>query len=151
MNQKFLNKIILKDSIEYDGSANELKQIIREEGNLGFRVKWIDHSTFKFISNISLGTLLVNYLPVEGIKGIAKISELNNGKTIVELNTKIRIELYFFAVISIVLISVGLFSEEPWPIWTFAFFPIALLWFWWVYRLQEKGLFKRLKKYIAKN
>ena len=109
----------------------------------------MDDSTFKFVSNFSLGTLIINYFPVEGIKGFAKLSELENGKTVVEMRTKIRIELYFFLVISITMIAVGLFSKESWPIWSFALFPLGLLWFWWVYRIQEKGLFKKLKKYLS--
>jgi hypothetical protein len=143
-----LDKIILKDSIKFDGKPTELKELIRLKKDREFRLEWIDESTFKFVSNFSIGTLIVNYLPIEGIKGFAKLSELESGKTNVELTTKIRIELYFFTAISLVLGAVGIFSKEPWPIWAFGLFPLGLIWFWWVYRLQEKGLFKRLKKYI---
>ena len=74
--------------------------------------------------------------------------EMRDRKTNVELKTKIRIELYFFSLISIIMIAVGLFSNESWPKWTFALFPLGLLWLWWVYRMQEKTLFAKLKKYI---
>ncbi len=144
-----LDKLILKDSLEFNGSKSELKEFIRFKTDCGFRLEWMDDSTFKFVSNFSLGTLIINYFPVEGIKGFAKLSELENGKTVVEMRTKIRIELYFFLVISITMIAVGLFSKESWPIWSFALFPLGLLWFWWVYRIQEKGLFKKLKKYLS--
>lgn len=144
-----LDKLILKDSLEFNGTKSELKELIRFKKDRGFRLEWIDDSTFKFVSNFSLGTLIVNYFPVEGIKGFAKLSEMENGKITVEMRTKIRIELYFFLIISVIIITVGLFSEKSWPIWTFSLFPIGLLWFWWVYRIQEKGLFKRLKKYLS--
>ncbi|WP_224484674.1 hypothetical protein [Robertkochia aurantiaca] len=143
-----LDKLILKDSLEFNGTKSELKELIRIKRDRGFRLEWIDDSTFKFISESSLGTLIVNYFPVEGIKGFAKMTELENGKTIVEMWTKIRIELYFFLVNSIILIAIGLFSNESWPAWTFALFPLGLLWFWWVYRIQEKGLFKKLRIYL---
>lgn len=50
--------------------------------------------------------------------------------------------------IFLVLLSVGLFSGEEWHKWIFVFFPLPLIWFWWVYRIQEKGLFNKLKKYV---
>src|SRR5690606_13879939 len=132
----------------FNGTPSELKEFIRFQEERDFRLEWIDNSTFKFVSTLSLGTLIVNYTRVEGIKGFAKLMEMREGSTNVQLNTIIRIELYFFSLISIIMISVGLFSNESWPKWTFALFPIGLLWLWWVYRMQEKTLFAKLKKYI---
>ncbi len=143
------DKILLKDSIEFDGTITDLKERLRFKNNRDFLLEWVDESNFKFVSNFSFGTLLVNNgVPIEGIKGFAKLSEMKNGKTKVELITKVRIELYFFIAILSVLLVVGLFSEKPWPVWTFTFFPLPLLWFWWIYRIQEKGFFNKLKKYL---
>ena len=119
----------------------ELKEKIRFKKDRGFRLEWIDHSNFKFVSNFSLGTLRVNYIPIEGIKGFAKLTEMKDGQTKVEMTTKVRVELYFFSVVFAIIIAAGLLAEKPWPLWVFALFPLGLLWFWWVYRIQEKGLF----------
>jgi len=146
-----LDKILLKDSIEFNGTITELKELIRFKKDQGFRLEWIDQFNFKFISNFSLGTIIVNYFPTEGIKGFAKLSEIENGKTKLELTTTVRIELYLLTLSFLILFAVGLFSQEPWPVWTFLVFPLALLWFWWVYRIQEKRLFKKLKKYINRD
>lgn len=91
-------------------------------------------------------------MPVEGIKGFVKLTEIESGKTKVEMKTKIRIELYFFALVFFVIIIItGLLDEKSWPLWIYGLLPIGLLWFWWVYRIQEKGLFKRFKKYLSKD
>lgn len=146
-----LNKLILKDSLEFNGTKSDLKELIRFKKDRGFRLEWIDDSTFKFLSNFSLGTLIVNYLPVEGIKGFAKLSELENGKTKVDLTTKIRIELYFFTIIFGIILIATLLAKEPLPLWIYGLLPVGLIWFWWVYRIQEKGLFKKLKNYLKEN
>lgn len=143
-----LDKLILKDSLEFNGTISDLKELMRFKKDREFRLEWIDDSTFKFLSNFSLGTLFVNYLPVEGIKGFAKLSELENGKTKVDLTTKIRIELYFFIIIFGIILISALITKEPFPIWIYGLLPMGLIWLWWVYRIQEKALFKRLKKYI---
>lgn len=145
-NIKLIDKILLKDSIEFDGTITDLKEKTQVKWDRDLRLEWIDESNFKFVSNFSLGTLLVNKgFPVEGIKGFAKLSETRDGKTKMELSTKVRIELYFFIAILLVLLAIGLFSREPFPVWVFTLFPLILVWFWWIYRIQEKGLFNKLK------
>tara|TARA_Y100000991_G_scaffold178647_1_gene140954 strand:+ start:89 stop:532 length:444 start_codon:yes stop_codon:yes gene_type:complete len=143
-----LEKITLNDSIEFDGTPSELRELIRLKKERDFRLEWIDNSTFKFVSNFSAGTLIFNYLPTEGIKGFAKLTETEYGKTKVELNTKIRVELFLFTLIFLIIIMVGLFSNESLPFWIYGLLPIGLVWFWWVYRIQEKDLFRKLKIYI---
>lgn len=70
-NNKLFNKIILKDSIEIDGTMLDLKERRRIKSNRDFRLEWNDETNFKFVSNFSPGTLLVNKgFPVEGIKRI---------------------------------------------------------------------------------
>ncbi|MBC7000855.1 hypothetical protein [Cytophaga sp. FL35] len=76
---------------------------------------------------------------------------MENGKTKVDLTTKIRIELYLFTLIFLIIIIAGLISNETLPFWIYGLLPIGLVWFWWVYRVQEKGLFKKLTKYIEKD
>ena len=145
---ELLDKLTLKESIEFDGSITELKEMIRFKKDRGFRLEWLDDYNFKFVTKFSLGTLRINYMPVEGIKGFAKLTEIESGKTKVEMTTKIRIELYLFTVAFAIIIVAGLLDKEPWPSWVFGLSPFGLIWFWWIYRIQEKGLFKRLKEYI---
>ena len=145
-----IEKTLLKESIEFEGSIAELKEQIRFKEEREFKLDWISDNEFKFLSKISIGTIMLNYSSgyFDGIKGYAKLIELNNGKTKIELNTKLRVEIYFIGILSIVFLLVFLFSTENIPIWTLFLFPITIMWFWFVYRFQEKLLFKKVRKYL---
>lgn len=92
-----IDQILLKDSIEFNGTISELKEKIRLKREREFKLEWIDQNDFKFLSKFSLGTLIVDGFPgaTDGIKGYGKLSETENGNTRIELKTKMRIELYF--------------------------------------------------------
>ena len=147
-----LSRIILKDEFHFDGTVEQLGEKLRFQNNKKFRVEWIDHQSFKFLSNFSLGTLMVNNNPgvVEGIKGYAQLSQMASGKIKVSLTTKVRIELYFFLAVMLIAIIAILVSKDSFPTWMIWFTPLGLLWFWFVYRMQEHILFNKLKNYLTK-
>ncbi len=58
-----LSNITLKDEFLFDGTIELLGEKLRFQNNKKFRVEWIDHQSFKFLSNFSLGTLMVNNNP----------------------------------------------------------------------------------------
>ncbi len=93
---------------------------------------------------------MLNHNPgyFDGIKGYAVLTELNNGNTKIELSTKLRFEMYFLGILFIVFLPIFLFNKENLPIWTLFLFPVMIIWFWFVYRLQEKRLFEKVKKYL---
>lgn len=113
-----------------------------------FRLQWTDTYRFKFIANSSDGTMLFLGSPAEGIKGFAHICKVNQNKTLLILQTKIRIELYLILLFFIMIISAGFFLKENIPIWVYGVFPISLYWFWFTYRVQEKKLFEKLKEFL---
>jgi len=145
-----IEKTLLKESIEFNGTLSELKEQIRFKRERKFNLDWISDNEFKFLSKISVGTITVNYNPgyFDGIKGYAKLTELNNGKTRVELYTKLRVEMYVFGILFVMVLFIFLFSKENLPVWTLFLFPIMIIWFWFVYRFQEKRLFEKIKKYL---
>ena len=67
------------------------------------------------------------------------------------MTTKVRVELYFFLAMFAFIYVVGLASETDIPEWFPLIIPVCLLWFWFVYRVQEKMLFARLKNYLMNN
>jgi len=148
--KELIEKILLKEFIEFKGSTSELKEYIRFKKERKFKLDWISDNEFKFLSKISVGTIMINYNPgyFDGIKGYAKLSELKNGNTKIELTTRLRIEMYFFGILSMIFLLVFFFSKENIPIWILFLFPIIIIWFWFVYRFQEKRLFEKVKKYL---
>ncbi|MEM6963978.1 MAG: hypothetical protein AAF573_04365 [Bacteroidota bacterium] len=146
-----IDKLLLKDKIEYQGSFEELKKRLNDSKNRKYRVEWISDKEFKFLSNWSLGTMIVNGLPgaVDGIKGYGTIKDLKeNNKIEIQLKTKVRIEMYFITGIFVFFFVVGILSKEKFPIWIYFLLPIFLIWFWGVYRIQENSLFKKVKQHL---
>lgn len=147
---KFLSPILLKDEFVFNGTIDELNEKIRLNNHKKFRTEWLKYDKFKFFSNLSLGTLQLRGFQglVEGIKGVADLTEINGNRTKVEMTTKVRIELYFFLTVLLIICTVGFATQTDFPIWLFLFVPLTLLWFWFVNRVQEKILFANLKKYL---
>lgn len=145
-----IEKTLLKESIVFNGSISELKDKIRLEKERNFKLKWITNNQFKFTSNISLGTLTINYDSkyFDGINGYAKFTELSNGTTKIDLKTKLRIELYIFTIIPLLAFLVSFLTDEEIPLISIGMFPLIIFWFWFVFRVQEKLLFKKVKNYI---
>ncbi|WP_452219893.1 hypothetical protein [Lacinutrix salivirga] len=145
-----IDQILLKDSIEFNGTISELKEKIRFKREREFKLEWIDQNNIKFLSNISLGTLIVDgfHGATDGIKGYGKLSETGNGNTRIELKTKMRIELYFALFVFVFIFFCGYMAGENFPIWIYLLLPISILWFWFIFRMQEKRLFEKFKNYI---
>ncbi|KAB1160481.1 hypothetical protein F7018_00980 [Tenacibaculum aiptasiae] len=145
-----LTKILLKDTIEFNGTISDLKEKINLNNKPDFKIEWSKQNELKFLSNISFGTLTMSGFPgaIDGIKGYGSLSESENGNTLIEMNTKIRIELYFALFVSLFIFFVGYISGENFPIWIYLLLPFSLLWFWFIFRIQEKRLFKKFKNYI---
>lgn len=143
--------IVLKDVFFFNGTIEQLEEKLRFQNNQKFRVEWIDYQSFKFLSNFSVGTIMVKFNPgfADGIKGYANLIETESGKTKVSLRTKIRIELYFFLAVMVIAIIAALASEEVFLTRALWLTPFGLLWFWFVYRIQERILFNKLKSYLS--
>ncbi|EDP94907.1 hypothetical protein U8527_15235 [Kordia algicida OT-1] len=148
--KSLIGRIFLKESITCKGSIAELKEKLQQENDCEFSVKWISDNEFKFLANFSVGTIILddNAAYFDGIKGYAKLIALEKGKTEIVLTTKLRIELFFTGILSFVFPIFFFFSNENLPFWLLFMFPIVTIWFWFVYRFQEKRLFKKVKKHI---
>ena len=147
---EIISVIILKEEFDFRGSLNELTNKIRLNNNKKFTVEWEDKNKFKFLSKISIGTVIVRGLSQpDGIKGYAKLTELSPNRTKVEMKTKIRIELYFFLILMTIALIGGVYTGANLPTWLPWLLPAGLLWFWIIYRVQEKLLFKSLMKYLT--
>ncbi|KOP40287.1 MULTISPECIES: hypothetical protein [unclassified Flavobacterium] len=148
--KKLIEKILLKESIEFNGSITELKEKIQIVTERKFKFEWISENDFKILSKISVGTFILNSNPgyFEGIRGFGKLTELKNGKTIIDLNTKLRVELYFAGILPTLTFIVSFLSSDKTPLWSFFLIPVVVLWFWFIYRCQEEILFRKFRNYI---
>tara|TARA_R110002124_G_scaffold286085_1_gene465869 strand:+ start:265 stop:720 length:456 start_codon:yes stop_codon:yes gene_type:complete len=149
MNQIF-EKFLLKDKLEFKGSVEDLKKKINESRGRKYDIEWIANNEFKFLSKWSIGTLMIDYNPgaVDGIKGYGIISEKGNNNVEILLRTKLRIELYFLLGIFIIFFVGAIFMKEVFPFWVYFLLPICLIFFWWVLRVQENSLFKKVKQHL---
>lgn len=148
--KKLIEKVLLNESIEFNGSIGELKEKIQIETERKFKFEWISENDFKILSKISVGTLIFNsdseYF--EGIKGFGKLTELKNGKTKIDLNTKLRFEIYFIVIVPILAIIISFLNDQKIPLRSIFLLPFIILWFWFIYRFQEKILFRKFRNYI---
>jgi len=145
-----IENTLLKDNITITQSVDELKSKINASGR--YDVQWISDTEFKFLSKISIGTMMVDGMIVtgDGIKGYGRFQEKENGKVLIELTTKVRPEMYMIIGVFFIILFFPLFIDENFPLWIFLTFPVFIVWFWWVYRFQEKRLFKKLKEDLMK-
>ena len=148
---EYLSPILLKDAFVFNGTIDQLNEKIRLDNNKKFRTEWTAYNRFKFIANWSLGTLIVRGFPkaADGIKGYAELKKIGENKTKVDLRTEVRVELYLILII-IGIVTIGnLIMGQEFPISIFLLVLAFPIWFWLVYRVQEKILFNRLKKYLT--
>ena len=152
---ELISKIILEDEFQFNGTIEELNEKIRFDRNQKFITVWISYNSFKVFSKLSEGTWKWKNGKFlywkDGISGLATLSELNNGKTIVNLKTKIRPELYLFITITILLLTIGMYIKYDFPMELFWILPFGTIWFWIFFRIQERILFGKVRKYLAEN
>tara|TARA_B100000949_G_C13969566_1_gene320485 strand:- start:62 stop:520 length:459 start_codon:yes stop_codon:yes gene_type:complete len=148
---ELLKPFLLNDEFIFNGTIDQLNEKIRFQNNKKFRTDWIQYNEFKFFSKWSFGTLVITGIPnaFDGIKGYANLQQIGENKTKVELRTKVRIELYIFLVFIIFICVIGFIADSDFPSWILILIPSGLLWFWFVYRVQERILFNQLKNYLV--
>ncbi|MEL6659477.1 MAG: hypothetical protein AAFP77_20310 [Bacteroidota bacterium] len=146
-------KIVLKETITVSGTLEDVKLRINQGEPRTYQLVWLSDHEFKFISNWSIGTLKITGLPIkaDGIKGHGTIVPTKDPSSWnIEMETKVRIELYFFLVLFAFFVLVYFLDTDKReiPIWAYFAPPITLIWFWGVLRLQEKALFNRVKRHL---
>lgn len=144
------DRTLLKQSIDYGDSLAELRQHIQRKDKRKFKLEWISNTEFKVLSTFSLGTIISKSHPnyFDGIRGFAHLTELSNGTTKIDLKTKFRVELYFFIFLPLLAITTGLLKGDEISFFDLIPAPLGLLWFWIIYRVQEKLLFTKVKNYF---
>lgn len=117
----------------------------------GFSIEWLSATRFKFLSNISLGTMHKargDILGLGGIHGEASLFDLENGKTKVVLSIGIRFEVLLFVFISFVMGVMPMVFQNEFEWWkglSLLFVPVIP---WFLFRLQERSLLNKVKRFL---
>jgi len=148
---QFLKFITLNEEFAFDGSVNELTELLDNPKGRRFHFEWTSETEFKFASKFSLGTMMGGFVGTSNsIRGKGIIESTNlKGHVIIQIGTKVMFELYLIAVVLIILLVGFSFSDESIPKGISPLIPVFLLWIWFVYRIQEKYLFYRFKKHLG--
>lgn len=137
-------------TIQFEGTVEELKAKLNERKGSKFKVEWISDQEFKFLAFTSIGTLIVQGMPgaIDGIKGYGKIKKSEGDFVIIDLSTKLRVEIYFFVFIFSMFFLTTAIMKAYIPIWLLVFTPIILVGYWFMLRKQEIALFEKVKNYL---
>lgn len=147
------NKILLSKQIRVKSSFEDINCLISEMDQKEFGIKKLAYGEFKFLSNVSLGTAVVqgNYGMIEGIKIYCKITKEPDSTVLISFTSKLRIELIVISIVWLGVMFFQIFGNKEFPLWiNMVMFPILLLWFGFVYRIQENALLKKVEKKIKR-
>lgn len=113
-----------------------------------FQVTKLEKENFEITAKSSLGIMIVNGNAVNGINVFGTIQSINSETLSIRMKTKIRAELYicFLIIIFCLILMFKNFGEVPF--WPFLFSFLPILWFNWLYMIQNKELIDDIVKYL---
>ena len=148
--KKILQTVLVSKDIKTDLPKRSLRKMFAESDGNGFSIRKINDDRYKFLANFSLGTVIVKGSPgfIDGISVYGKLFDGPNSATVIRLTTELRIELIVILIFWVGMIFFQLFGPDL-PLWiNLILFPILILWFGFIYRIQEKSLLKKVEKKI---
>lgn len=150
--KRILKTILLSKDLDIDLSKDELDKVLSESEESDFRIRKIGGKKYKFLANFSLGTAIVKGGAglIDGISIYGKIIDRPNSGTLIHFETELRIELIAIFIFWVVLSFFQILGLVI-PLWiNLILFPMVLLWFGCIYRLQEKSLLKKVEKRLMR-
>lgn len=147
----FFNPASLVKQFELNNSIESVRNYISRNESGSFSIIKLSGTEYIFLANLSLGTLIKNGRPpiVNGIQTKVVLSFLNKNTTVITFSTKLRFELIITFVAWVLFAIFQLAGKLDVPKWVItAFFPGLLIWFFLVYRIQEKILQSKAEAYL---
>jgi hypothetical protein len=143
--------LLLKKQFKMSASSVEIENRLAQYPQDEFAVKKVSQNEYKFISNTSIGTMVLRSGgSVEGIKIYALFESQDHNLVNVTLKTKVRVELILTSGI-ILLFAINFYminNEQSHSNWIIIFLPVILIWLWLVYRFQEQMLALKVERYL---
>ena len=147
------NSVLLKRQFDVAMSIEALNKIISSYNSSDYSITQLGNSTYKVVANISFGTGMVFGIGImglfNGIKIYASLKSSGPTQTTITFTSRLRFELYVLIVVSIVL-SILILSSNYASFFEALICPLILVWFWALYRYQEKKLADDFEYYLAK-
>lgn len=147
----FFNPASLTKAFELKAPIQAVTNHISRSTPRGFSVTRLSNFEFIFLADLSLGTLIKSGKPpaVNGIQTRVVLKPFNKTGTGVTFTTKLRVELIFTLGMWGVFALAQFAGKLPVPLWvTTAFFPGLLLFFFFIYRIQENVLQAKAEAYL---
>ena len=147
-------RFTLKEELIYEGTLEELKYKIDTEPKK-FRIEWLNTNTLKCKAKWSLGTsrsLIFNNI-FDGIKAKAVIQSRGSISKVL-VTTKLRPEFYLLGIMLVLFLGIYTFDDsfsETFSEQMFYIFPLAFIWLFILFRVQEVILFNKIRKFITKD
>jgi hypothetical protein len=145
------NKLVLKRHFEILVPIHEVETKLKAYSGDDFYIESLPDGRFKALSNVSIGTLILKGMPsaVDGIKTLIILTHIANNRTQVALETKVRIELVFIIIVWVAIVLAHVVGNADFLIWAIlGILPVVLVWFWFIYRLQEKALQLKVETFL---
>ena len=140
------SSILLGKTLDVQVPFDKVTAYLSSYPNKHFDIQKLTATEYKVIAHYSMGIGKMGAKWAEGINVILTLKALSDTTTKVEITSTLRIELVFFSIISALAIFFMVNSSEKQSIWSIVFFPVALIWFWLVYRFQEKRLALKIEQ-----
>lgn len=109
-----------------------------------FRVTNLKNGKFEITNKFSIGVGLAT----KGITAFGTIQSVNADNLTIRLKTKIRTEIYICCMIALIMLIAMFFNNGKSPFWAFLFSIILVLWFNWIYMIQNRGLIEKITRYF---
>lgn len=149
----FFNPLSLVKVFDIPASAGTAGNYISTNKPTGFTVEKVSNAEFVFFADISLGTLIRNGIrpgPTSNwIQTRVILTNISKNKCVVTLKTKLRLELILTLAAWIVFVLYFMMAKPELPLWIGTiFFPVLLLFQFFLYRVQENALQAKAERYL---
>ncbi len=129
-------------------------EFVQRQDISGFNIEQRGVDAMRFTSKISLGIGSINNMIFQSISIYGTKEKVGNKVSLV-LRNKLRIDAVLITILLLVMFFVVLYYQlvvgEPIPFWiNLILFPIAIIFFNWIWYVQEKHLLKLIKMELSR-
>ncbi|PWK78915.1 hypothetical protein LX99_01369 [Mucilaginibacter oryzae] len=142
------NSILLYKSFNIPVSFDVATMALLSYNKSEFNIEKTGNSEYKLLSHFSFGVGKMGAKRLEGINLQLQLKAINDTTTEITLESSLRPELIIISIITPFAIWSILNNSTQVPHWIAALFPIAIIWFWLVYRFQEQRLALKTERYL---
>jgi len=146
------SRSLIETSFLFRGSKSEFINTLKftrdiDRKSTRFYLSKLHDDSFQITDVSSVGTALINYMPIKGITIYGEINSLDNNHQIIHVKSKFRFEIYFLLAVAITF-YISMILNKSVPFWVYPIPLIPMPWFIWIYKIQTVELVKKIKDYF---